>query len=184
MSEEGYASEWQTKVDSDIGSLAERMAGVESAMKNIGLRLGELVKVFDRHALMQQESTKTPWGLIIGSFTLMVVIVGGLMGAFSSGYIRDIERIEATQLRGGDRIYLHETKSGHPALTEKVDMSLKITDDLDESLQREMRLLNDTINTKVEALDKRIQREIELVSLAQQERTKSLERIVFSNIGK
>jgi hypothetical protein len=155
-------SKWQEKIDTEVSSLGERVAGINSTMQGINKGLGDLVKSFNIHNQLQQEATKPPYMFFIGAITLVVIVVGGIIGAFSSGYVRDITRIEATQLREANHVYLHEVTFGHPALTQKVDMLLTKTDNLDISLQREMRLLNDTITVRINELDKRLQREMEL----------------------
>ena len=83
--------EWRERIDGDVRSLGERMAGVESGMNALGRNFDKFSHAFEASIERQQEFSKTRWPLVLGVLTLVVIVVGGL----AQGYLRDLNRIEA-----------------------------------------------------------------------------------------
>lgn len=94
MADEGHESgvvTWRTRIDEDVRGLSERMAGVESGMTNLSRGVDRLTHAFESSSNKQQELSRTRWPVVFG----VLGLVGVLMGAGLSGYIRDLNRIES-----------------------------------------------------------------------------------------
>ena len=92
-------------------------------------------------------------GLMLTSVTL----VGGvIVHGISAGQ----DRIEG-DLGALGKDFIAHTSNGHPASVVKImEGHERQLQDLDDKLQREMRLINETTTSSVESLDRRIQNEI------------------------
>ena len=99
LSEEAHAA-WRTRIDIDVRSLSERLAGVETGMSALGSSFDRFAHTFEASERRQQELGKTRWPVVFGSLTLALIVVGG----FLSGYVRDLNRIERNvEVIRGDR---------------------------------------------------------------------------------
>jgi hypothetical protein len=88
--EEDDHREWKGQVDSDIRGFGERIAGVESSVTNLGRSFDKFSHSFESTVERQNELQKTRWPLVFGVLSLVVVV----LGAFLSGYLRDLGRVE------------------------------------------------------------------------------------------
>ena len=84
---------WRTRIDTDVRSLSERLAGVETGVTALGRSFDRFAHTFETSEGRQQELIKTRWPLVLSAITLGLIIVGG----FLSGYIRDLNRVERGQ---------------------------------------------------------------------------------------
>lgn len=89
QTEEAHTA-WRMRIDSDVRTLSERMAGVETGMSSLGTSFDRFAHTFETSELKQQELGKTRWPVVFGALTLALIVIGG----FLSGYVRDLERIE------------------------------------------------------------------------------------------
>ena len=99
-------------------------------------------------------------GLALGVTTLLLTsasAVGGVIMASIAGNQSRTER----QVGDLSEKFIAHTSNGHPAaVLDRVTENTKKISQLDETLQREMRLINDTTRAMVENLDERLQREV------------------------
>lgn len=140
----------QTKYD----SLGQRVASHEAQLRlltedvrSISQSVSALTTSqsagFERLMSRIDSATRPNMG-VMGAWAGVVLTIGGMIG---SSYVRDITRIEA---------------DGKSALNKFELETITHLDRLDIVLQREMRLLNDTIETQITGLDTVLQREISL----------------------
>jgi hypothetical protein len=87
--------EWRGRIDTDMHKFGERLVGVESGVSALGRSFDKFSHSFDATVQRQQELQKTRWPLVFGVLSLVVVVIG----AFMSGYLRDLNRIEADVLK-------------------------------------------------------------------------------------
>ena len=99
-------------------------------------------------------------GLALGVTTLLLTsasAVGGVIMASIAGTQSRTER----QVGDLAEKFIAHTSNGHPAsVLDRVAENTKRISDLDEALQREMRLIDATTRTMVDNLDERLQREV------------------------
>jgi hypothetical protein len=115
---------WRTHVDTELSDVGARLKGVESGLSG-------LTTAFNNFTQNIAESAKPPWGVIIAGFTVTVVIVTSIFAAFTSGYIRDINRVEQTATALQSQYNTHAA-DGHPkwingrvdSLKEKVNQDI------------------------------------------------------------
>lgn len=105
MTEERRSSEeahtaWRARIDGDVRSLSERLAGVETGMSSLGTSFDRFAHTFEASELKQQELGKTRWPIVFSSLTLALIIIGG----FLSGYLRDLTRVELNLTRVEDAL--------------------------------------------------------------------------------
>lgn len=87
-------SEWRDNIDRDVRNMGERLAGVEAGIFSLGRNFDKFSNAFEQSNNRQAELQKTRWPLVFGVLSLVMVIAG----AFLSGYLRDLNRIEADVL--------------------------------------------------------------------------------------
>lgn len=150
------------RVERDLSAVNADLASVRSDVRNVAERLEGMA-----HALSRIESLRqTNWGTL-GTLGGLLVSVMVVIGALSLDPIRG----DVASLKNNFRD--HEKQMSHPgarveleALKDEVEETSKESSDgvarLDETLQREMRLLDLAQQTKLDALDKALQREIGL----------------------
>jgi hypothetical protein len=88
--------EWRERIDSDVRSLSERVAAVDAGLKSLGIAFDKFTQRFDVSTSEQRLSHQTKWPVILGVLSLVVIIVGGFMRVSLLGYVRDLNRVEAS----------------------------------------------------------------------------------------
>jgi hypothetical protein len=86
--------EWRNEIDKDVRDLSGRMAGVETGMKGLANSFDLFRSDFNSHQQTQQERNKPPWGILLGSASLTVVVFSAILTGIMGGYIRDLTRVE------------------------------------------------------------------------------------------
>ncbi|MEE8429042.1 MAG: hypothetical protein V3S33_06025 [Gammaproteobacteria bacterium] len=148
--------------DSRLSRLETIVESLADTVKKIPGSIGDLREGFYQSlsnlANKFDERGKTDWRAIFSAAALVLLIIG----MFSAGYVRDLNRVETTQIKWMD-VYIAELKAGiaQKALDRAKENKEGIKH-LDETLQREMRLLDQTAKEQVLGLDARIQKEMEL----------------------
>lgn len=146
------------RLHEDVASLNRAVSGVAEEMRQGFRRI--------------TEDKKTNWG----AFASWAGVVLMVIGIGSSGYVRDLTRVENVQTTLFKDYIDHKELPGHPtALVMHKHMDDRLTH-LDEILQREMRLLDDNINTSAVELDKRLQNEMRMLNDAQDREIVGLEK--------
>lgn len=147
----------------------ERIARIEAVTIGLAESVEKLSKTVNEISERVSASTKTDWGRLLGLSAIILTIVGML----GSGYVRDMNRVEAV---ADDLVKRSGTTEYERGKTDQQITDLRTHGrDLDERLQREMRQINETTEAKIVALDKRIQTEFGAL-LA--ERDKSHARVI------
>lgn len=173
--------------------IAERITSLESDSRALSAGQHELSSSFQTFAsdmrgaiqTLQERLTasqRTPWSTL-ASWAAVVITIIALGGA---GFVRDVSRIETTQaiIRGDvearsawigqasaslerlhqDQVALAGAHADVPVIAERVLRIDSQVAHLDEMLQREMRILDQTAATGLEALDRRLQQEMRLLN--------------------
>ena len=152
---EERVSSVETELHSLSGQFREHRAAVESRLDSIFSRLSDL--------RVPNVSTWIAFaGLAIAGSAIMVTIGMGVMAAFASGFIRDLDRVDAEQKALVVRVNSYIEDLNPNQVVKNSTENRENISKLDEALQREMRMLNDTTAGQLEALDERLQREMEL----------------------
>ena len=117
------------------------------------------------------ESNGRGWvNTIVAVFAIITpVMAGGLAQLWN----------DVVQLRE-HRAMLEERVAGMDALVMRLRQQIV---DLDETLQREMRLLDDTASTRISEIDRRLQQEMRMREEPILEMLRALERVVFGKEG-
>ncbi len=175
-------SGWRDKINSEVCSLLSRVVGIESAMDQLLQGFKMLTNSIESSADRQFENNKTKWPNIFAGGGLLAL----LLGAFLNGYVRDMQRIEK------DVLHLRENRTSlsDPVQDEGIRTLRLAAKSLDETLQREMRLLDEAMIQRITALDARLDKEMNLRSEAElvrigeiSRRIQALERNVFVHTG-
>ena len=146
--------EWRIQIDKDVRGVIEKQAGIAQSIKSLAGSFDRLRDSVDRIMKERFDAQKTPWGIIIAGLMLVAVIIGGL----SSGYVRDLGRLERATDEGIARMHAH-IEDGHPRRVEyQVLQNNEKIDNLDKTLRREMNLSIDAIDIKVKASNERLRK--------------------------
>ena len=84
--------DWRMRIDEDVRGLGERMAGVETGMSSLGRSVDRLTHTFEASSERQVDLQKTRWPVVLGVLSIVTVVLSG----FLSGYLRDLNRVEAS----------------------------------------------------------------------------------------
>lgn len=144
----------------DVRTLANSIGDLASEQRQSMNDLGnELRSVIGSIGDKVSQSAKTPWGNLIAGAVLIVAIIAAIAGGFTSGYIRDQNRTEKNLDEVIKLVALHQKDgTGHNDVAKN---TLDITK-LDNVIQREMKLIDETRKAQLAALDQRLQREMDL----------------------
>ena len=88
--EDAQTHTWQTRIDRDLRSQGERLTGVESSITNLSENFSAFTHAFEASNTRQRELSRTRWPLVLGVVSLIFMV----LGAFLSGYLRDLNRVE------------------------------------------------------------------------------------------
>lgn len=166
-------AEGQRPQDRD-GDALQWMHALEARQESTDDKVDDLAKSFDRFAVEVRQAlgrvTSTDWRSL-AAWAAVVVTVVALAG---TGFIRDLIKVEKSLAEVRSReIADAETRGRRAAELEAVRRDLST---LDETLQREMRLLDDRGLQAVQSTDERLQRELGIVTEALRDRIGVLER--------
>lgn len=89
------SEEWRERIDVDVRSLSERMAGVETGMSSLGRSFDQFTRTYEANAQTQRELHKPQWQIMISGLTLVLLITGMLLAGFIKPMEKDVARIDA-----------------------------------------------------------------------------------------
>ena len=107
---ESYKNEdWRERIDNDVRTLSNDVAGVKAEIRGLADGFNRFSKSFENVALRQQEAAKPNYIVVFGISTIGITIVLALIGGWTSGYLRDLNRVESQveQIRS-DRVSKHD----------------------------------------------------------------------------
>jgi hypothetical protein len=87
--------QWRGQIDGDVRNMGERLVGVEAGISALARNFDKFSHSFEATVERQNDLQKTRWPLVFGVLSLVVVV----LGAFLSGYLRDLDRIENDVLK-------------------------------------------------------------------------------------
>jgi hypothetical protein len=152
-----------------IDNLKTDMNYIKLDMSAISVKIDNLAGVVGQIVKSTNEASKTPWNLILGIMAIMITMITAIGGAVLAPlYLSDGFLIT--------EISKHIELEGHPKAmvmaaemkkdVERIDGdTIEISNNvklLDEALQREMRVLDQVQQTKLDALDATLQREMRM----------------------
>ncbi len=165
MTEEQPKQEWwdglsdlRVQREKDYRALSEEIGGVKQDMGGIKTAIGGIQASLDR--MSQKDSKGFNWAPV----TMFLVLGLAVIGGFSSGYIRDQDRMQEQQKESISREIEQAYHTGQQDA--KLEDAQKVTKELDITLQREMRLLDERADEKVRGMDERLQMEMRLLGEA------------------
>jgi hypothetical protein len=82
--------QWRGQIDGDVRNMGERLVGVEAGISALARNFDKFSHSFEATVERQNDLQKTRWPLVFGVLSLVVVV----LGAFLSGYLRDLDRVE------------------------------------------------------------------------------------------
>lgn len=132
-----------SRLEAAVATLAEGQANTQHTLNQLSdeVRTG-FTRLQDRHA-------QKPWGILAAWAGVIITFVGVAAAPFAWGLVRVYE----TQAS-------HLLSDGHPAMVQRVVSLENGLHDLDTTLQREMRILDERAITEVGRLDQMLQREM------------------------
>ena len=109
--EEVKHNDWRERIDKDVRSLSSDVAGVKAEVKGLADGFNRFSKSFESVALRQQEAAKPNYIVVFGISTIGITIVLALIGGWTSGYLRDLDRVESqVELIRGNRLSQNDPK--------------------------------------------------------------------------
>ena len=94
MTEPYKNEDWRERIDADVRTLSNDVAGVKAEIKGLADGFNRFSKSFENVALRQQEASKPNYIVVFGISTIGITIVLALIGGWTSGYLRDLTRVE------------------------------------------------------------------------------------------
>ena len=109
MTEPYKNEDWRERIDNDVRTLSNDVAGVNAEIRGLADGFNRFSKSFENVALRQQEAAKPNYIVVFGISTIGITIVLALIGGWTSGYLRDLNRVESQveQIRS-DRVSKHD----------------------------------------------------------------------------
>jgi len=153
---------WRIKMEEDVSNLTGKVAGMESEIRGLSNSIKNLGQTVMSSIDEQRRNTRTPWGVIFSGIGVLVMIVGGIIGALGSGYVRDLDGLETAITK----IQSNRVSWEDPVQNEAIKEVRAQLANLSSTLQREMGALDKAAKSNIEALDQRFQREIALLTKA------------------
>ena len=95
MTEPYRNEDWRERIDNDVRNLSNDVAGVKAEIKGLADGFNRFSKSFENVALRQQEAAKPNYVVVFGISTIGITIVLALIGGWTSGYLRDLNRVES-----------------------------------------------------------------------------------------
>ena len=141
------------------GDMANDLAALKVSHANIERGLVSVDDSVRSLAQTVREGARPQWQTYIAGGTL-IILIGA---AFGSGYVSDQNENTWGLHKLEDRFGEHELKEGHLGTVIRTSELGKKVDQLDITLQREMRLLDSKIQSDIDQLDKMLQREVRLL---------------------
>ena len=142
--------------DQRLSRLEAVVEGLSADVDRIARSVGELTRTVSNRQ-------QTPWATM-AAWAAVIISVMALAG---SGYVRDMGRQEQKLMSVGVSIQEHFQGKGHAQTIAGVKNNKEGIRNLDTSLQREMRLLDDRQVGSVASLDARLQTEMRLLNQSQ-----------------
>ena len=157
-----------TKLEHTVGTLAE----------TVSRGLTELSSKIESVAKPQPQLYLMAAGIAVAVMSLMLTAVSLVGGVIIHGVGANQSRIEES-LSALNTSFIAHTSNGHPqSVVDSVKTNSEHIKDMDEKLQREMRLINDTTTGGLDSLDKRIQQEIQNIQNNLIERSQNNRRAI------
>lgn len=167
------------QVEQQIAGLASTVEGLAESVQQSNRQIARLAD--DTRATLERR-TQTQWSPIIGAATLIVLILGSFFGYITKAnkdVIGEVSRV-VTSIAGD--FHDHKEGWGHLPIGQKVEEHSTQIAELDDRLQREMRLLNAEIKATIIAEEAGLQKEMELIKENNQLRSEGLNNIQVQQI--
>ena len=94
MTEPYKNEDWRERIDNDVRTLSNDVAGVKAEIRGLADGFNRFSKSFENVAIRQQEAAKPNYIVVFGISTIGITIVLALIGGWTSGYLRDLTRVE------------------------------------------------------------------------------------------
>ena len=174
-----------SRTEAAIDGLAENQRALEATVEKGFRNVFDAIDRLGERATTQRAGAFGALSTVAGIAVTVILAIGAAIG---SGYVRDLSRLESHQLRiestlGGEVDRLAAEVNGREFDRGKNDQRIHdltaATEKLDNRLQMEMRLLNDTTEAKLMALDGRLQGEIKnAFDRSEEDRMRLRERVM------
>ena len=131
-----------SRVESDVAGVLARLDSVEQSLERISVVLERLADRFT-------ERIKPQWSVLIG-LVMMIFTIGGVYSNLS------LQPIKEKQQWIFEELQEHTKIEGHLGMKRNMEHTQEDLTKLDEVLQREMRLLDDTMEEKLKSVEERL----------------------------
>ena len=153
------------EVAHSVGLLSSQLGEVKDAISiSLGGMRDSFTSQLDIVTNRLTSSTKPQWQTISMYFTIGIVLLGmagAVVGLLMSGQSNNINRLQTDISINTAQMFSNQYEKGKAdAFSANVATHLA---NLDASLQREMRLINDTTEARIKALDDKLQIEFNLI---------------------
>lgn len=136
----------------DVAHIRHSQDNIEDALRDISKRIAE--------------NNRPQWATYAAWASVLIVMAA----AFGSGYVDDLKDVEGEVDVVEARFRQHEQLGGHRPMQQRIGALEDEVVKLDTVLQREMRLLDDTMSVRIEQMDETLQREMRLLDEIQNAR--------------
>lgn len=145
-------------------TVAARLGALEERYSHLDASINTLAHKVDRIAQRIEERSRTNWGVVATAVGVGVALVASLMNLGASGPLRELARHDQQIAEATRRINaITESRFNRNDAKRQHDELAKMVEKLDESLQREMRDLDRVSESRIDALDTVLQREVRLL---------------------
>lgn len=155
-----------------ISRLETEVAQLQTDVSYIRSSVDRQTASMEALAMRFTESNRPQWSTYASWAGVLLLLIG----AFGSGYISDLSRHTYRIDEIDKRIASHELSGGHTGTLERLASQERALAQLGNVLQREMRLLDGEVDTRVAALDELLQREMRLMIATRDAVTERLDR--------
>lgn len=174
-----------------VDDLRTDVSSIKSSQASLVAKFDQVFEMFRQI----NGDRKTPWGIIISAIGVLIVLATALGGAaLAPLYLNDSHQSSRHQEIIGS-LRDHMSQDGHPMAMQKhaaMEKDVERLDgdvtelkdqivNLDEVLQREMRVLDDIQVTRLDNLDATLQREMRMLQDLQDAKRESVEDRVEAN---
>lgn len=159
------------------GSLEKRVSRIEDKLDEVSESVGQAVRMLTEKI---SQARQPNFGVIWAGLGVAVATVAALFTAFSSGYWRDQDRIDKT-LDVLGRSFVEHIKDGHPRRVEEQTVrNAEKIEALDVTLQREMRILDESADARVRGITSQLHQDLaEHKANARRERDEIARRVTL-----
>ena len=147
--EENIYAEIQHDLPKRVGALERDVSAMAAELHTVSLAIANIASKLDANADRAYAASKPQWSVIAAWAGVFLVVIG----LWTSGYLRDLERIGQGVQTTADQITKHSAKAGHGPLIWRVESNKEAMEKFDSTMHREI----EHISAEVESIDDQLE---------------------------